>query len=404
MRVLTANKFAFHRGGLERVMFDEMRWLTEAGHEVALFSSAHPDNEPSPWSGYFAPYLELGQGAELSLAQKATAAGRMFANGAAARSFESILREFNPDVVHAHGIHRQLSPSILRPARTAGIPVVQTLHDYHHICPADVLLYRGVEVCDPRRCGTLWYGACVSGRCVRGSLAASALSAAETGWSRLRRAYESGVSRFISPSAFLAEQMRRGGWKIPVDVVPNAVTVEHQRSGVGSGFVYIGRLAAEKGIEVLLAAAEVAGIEVTVAGEGPLGHRLRMEHPEVRFTGRLGPADVARLVDGARGVVVPSRWYENAPMSVLEAMAAGVPVIASRIGGIPEQITDGVDGLLCPPGDVGALAKALRALDADEALAARIGKAAAETAVARFGSSAHVGALLASYQAAGART
>ncbi len=140
LRILVANKFWYHRGGLERVMFDEISWLEEAGHEVAHFSTQHPQNVPSPWSDYFVPYLELGEGGNLRAAQKLRAAARMFYSREAAARFTRLLLEFRPDVIHVHGIHRQLSPSVLVAAHARGIPVIQTMHDYHAFCCADVLL------------------------------------------------------------------------------------------------------------------------------------------------------------------------------------------------------------------------------------------------------------------------
>ena len=113
MRILVANKFWYRRAGLERVMFDEIGWLEDAGHEVAHFSTQHPENDASPWSDYFAPYLEIGPQTTLTPREKAIAVERMFWNTAAARRFARLLRDFRPDVVHVHGIHRQISPSIL---------------------------------------------------------------------------------------------------------------------------------------------------------------------------------------------------------------------------------------------------------------------------------------------------
>lgn len=401
MRILVANKFWYRRGGLERVMFDEVSWLQALGHEVADFSTTHPANERSEWSRYHVPYLELGQDGGLGTREKIQAVARIFWNRDAARRLGQLIADFRPDVIHVHGIHRQISSSILFVARRHRIPVVQTLHDYHHICPADTLLYGCAEVCEPRRCRR-HYTSAVSAKCVRGSVGASTISAIETSWQRLLRAYENGVARFISPSVFMAEQMKAGGWSVPVDIVPNAVAADAPRSSAGSGFVVAGRLAREKGVAVALSAAKEAGVDVTVAGEGPLGETLRGEYPHVPFTGRLSGDGIANLIRGSRAVLVPSLWYENAPMSVLEAMAAGVPVIASRLGGIPEQVTDGVNGLLVAPGDARALATAMRRLEDDPAYAMSLGQNARATVVARFSPDRHIEGVLASYRAAGA--
>ena len=401
MRILVANKFWYRRGGLERVMFDEIAWLEGAGHEVAHFAAAHPGNDASPWADYFAPYLELGLHGTLSIEEKMRAAIAMFSNREAARRFDRLIADFGPDIIHVHGIHRQLSPSILDVARRRAVPVVQTLHDCHHICPADVLRYRGGEPCQPRRCGVIWYGPCVRGRCVRGSFSASLLSASETSWQRMRRSYERGIARFISPSTFLAEQMREGAWSQPCDIIRNAVALPSADGAVGEGFCVIGRLSPEKGVVVALEAARRAGVTLTVAGEGPSGSSLRAAYPEAKFVGLLDELSAARLVGRSRAVVVPSVCLENAPMSVLEAMSAEKPVIASSIGGIPEQVLDGVDGLLVPPGDIDGFAAAMRRCAEDDSLCARLGHAARETVRQRFSPETHLEDLLVTYRAAG---
>ena len=122
MRIRVANEFWYRRGGLERVVFDEIAWPEAAGHETAHFSTRHPENDPSPWSDYFVPYLELGAHGSLTPRERASAAGRMFWNREAARRFACLLRAFRPNIVHVHGIHRQLSPSILAEARRAAVP------------------------------------------------------------------------------------------------------------------------------------------------------------------------------------------------------------------------------------------------------------------------------------------
>jgi len=399
MRVLVANKFWYHRGGLERVMFDEIAWLEGAGHTVAHFSAAHPDNEESPWSEYFAPYLEIGADSGLSAGDKARAAARMFANRDAARLFSRLVADFEPDIIHAHGIHRQLSPSILLSAARRGVPVVQTVHDFHHVCPGDVMLRGGAVACEPRRCRRLWYGPAVSNRCVRGSRFASAVSAAETSFQRTRGAYERSVRRFISPSSFLARALVEGGWRIPCDVVPNAVPLSPVGGG-GDFVLYAGRLSPEKGVEVFLKAARMAGVRAVVAGEGPLGRDLRTLFPEAVFRGRLDAVTVADLIGQSLACVVPSTCYENAPMSVLEPMAAGVPVVASRIGGIPEIVEDGVNGILLEPGNVEQLAIALVRLKNDPALAAGMGAAARRRIADHFSPEQHLSALLATYDRA----
>lgn len=382
-------------------MFDEISWLEDAGHEVAHFSTRHPLNEPSPWSDYFVPYLELGEGGDLRAAQKLRAAARLFYNREAVAQFTRLLLEFRPDVIHVHGIHRQLSWSILVAARERITPVVQTMHDYHAFCCAGVLLRSDGALCEPPLCDLSAPWAGVRHRCVRGSLALSGLAAAESFCRNSALRYGQLVTRFVSPSRFLAKQLRCAGLSSqPIDVIANAVPLQ-PASGGGSGLVFAGRLAPEKGLDVLLEAAELAGLPLTIAGDGPLMPALKDRvNGRVSLLGWVSPSRVSELFAAAAAAVVPSTWYENAPLSVLEPMACGTPVVASAIGGIPELVRDGVDGLLVEPGSVGSLAAALRALAADEKAARDMGAAARGRVREEFSPGRHIDALLHTYDLA----
>jgi glycosyltransferase involved in cell wall biosynthesis len=393
-----ANKFWYRRAGLERVMFDEIEWLEAAGHEVAHFSASHPENDESPWADYFVPYLEIGVHSTLPLRRKALAAQRMFWNRDAARRFSRLVDDFRPDILHVHGIHRHLSPSILVAARQAGLPVVQSLHDYHPICPADDLLLGGSSACEPVRCGRFNVLPCAFYQCVQHSTTKSTLAAAELLWRRWVVRIESLVDAFISPSRYLAHVVTAGGIRRrPVHVLPNAIpTPDTTRSSRGGeAFVYAGRLSREKGLPTLMRAVRLAGVRLQVAGAGPLRDSLAATAPPgVSFLGRLGGEEVDRLLAGCRAAVVPSEWAENAPMAVLEPMVLGRPVIASRMGGIPEQARDGRDGILVPAGDHLALAAALRVLADDADLADRLGRSARARATTLFDPVSHTAGLL----------
>ena len=211
---------------------------------------------------------------------------------------------------------------------------------------------------------------------------------------------ESAIHTVICPSRFMAEVLAEGGVNGPdLVVLPNAVCEPPASARAEGGpFVVAGRLTAAKGVAVALEAARLAGVPMVIAGEGPLSDSLAERFPEAKFVGLLDRDDLARLVSTATAVVVPSQWFENASMSVLETMAAGVPVIASRIGGIPEQVVDGREGLLVPPGDVDALAAAMRRLWDEPALAMAMGERARQTARERFAPAAHVDGLLGVYR------
>jgi len=336
MRILFVNKFAFNRGGQERVVFDEIAWLRERGHEAELFSTSHADNLPWAYSEHFPPYRELGAGGRPDI----QAVRAMLWNSAAERALVTVIEDYKPDVVHFHGIHRHLSPSVLAAARRARVRTVMTLHDYWPICPGNVLLRGGESVCEPHACGRL-HTAAITNRCVQDSVPRSALAAFELTWQSLSRAYTSRLDALISPSRFLRDQIVRGGFTAPrFDVVPNAVVAATATpsNAEASGLLYAGRLSPEKGLSVLIEAASKTGTRLVVAGEGP--SRTEIERlPFVEYLGMLEPERLMAARMRTVGAVVGSVWYENAPMAILESMACGRPVIATAIGGIPELCT-----------------------------------------------------------------
>ena len=218
----------------------------------------------------------------------------------------------------------------------------------------------------------------------------------------MRKQYLPFLRTVICPSQFVADVLLDGGVEGPeLVVLPNAVhTMPESVRVEGGPFVVAGRLTPEKGVAVALEAARLADVPIVVAGAGPLLDPLAALYPEARFVGLLARDELASLVSASTALVVPSQWFENASMSVLEAMAAGVPIIASRIGGLPEQITDGREGLLVPPGNADALAAAMRSLWVNPALAIVMGERARQTQRKRFAPPEHIAGLVDIYRAA----
>lgn len=400
MRVLQVNKFHWLKGGSERYYFDLQRELAARGHEVAVFASAHPSNEASPWSAFFVPHSDYQGAGPLQAWRLARA---VVDNREAAARLARLLDEFRPDVAHLHNVHHQLSPSILAPLAERGIPVVQTLHDYKWVCPAYLFHSRG-EVCT--RCGPgARFAPVLTRRCLHDSFARSAVA-----WFELTRSWRRGDARrvdaFLAPSRFLRDQVVAHG--LPAERVrhePYFLREADYRpaDAPGSVFLYAGRLSREKGLPTLFAALERApGVRLEVAGTGPLEEELRRDAAArtlpVTFLGHLGAADLHAAIRRARAVVVPSAWYENFPYAVLEALALGVPVIGAAIGGIPEMIEEGVTGRLVPPGDVAALARALEEFGAlPVARLHAMGEAARRGLVEQWGVEAGMARILALY-------
>jgi glycosyltransferase involved in cell wall biosynthesis len=257
-----------------------------------------------------------------------------------------------------------------------------TLHDYKLACPTYQFLDHGAPC---QACLDGGFRQAVRRRCKGGSLPASALCAAES-WVHRRTGAYGPVARFVCPSRFLAGRMERAGvFPDRLRVVRHFVELDTlvPKTEPGGDVVFAGRLSPEKGVDTLIAAVGRLGpgAMLQVAGEGPDGARLRALADEIApgrvvFHGRLGKADTVALLRSAGVVAVPSRWYENQPMIVLEAMALGVAVVASDMGGLPELVEPGVTGVLVPPDDDTALAEALADLLGHPDRALALGRAA----------------------------
>jgi glycosyltransferase involved in cell wall biosynthesis len=271
------------------------------------------------------------------------------------------------------------------------IPVVWTLHDYNLLCPDGSLDNRGA-VCE--RCKGSRFWQCTLRKCKRDSRSASLVATMEAEVHRLLQ-LPARVDAFIAPSAFLRDKFIEFGW--PGDKIahlpnftnlPLATKVEMPE---GRRVLYAGQLAPNKGVIALLESVrDEPGIRLDFAGSGPLRDAIetRVGSPdwhgaEVHVHGHVGADVLGDLIDAARVVAVPSEWYENGPYAVIEAFAHGRPVVASRIGGLPELVVDGVSGITVEPGSPSEIAAALRLVLDDPGLWARLAEGALRTAASR---------------------
>lgn len=402
VRVLHVNKFLHRRGGAEGYMFDVAALQGARGDVLGFWGMDHPDNQPDmPMADTFAPYVELDPppGGLAGLG----AAARMVWSPRSRTGIEQALARFEPDIVHFHNVYHQLSPSVVAAVAAADVPSVMTLHDYKLACPSYQLLAGGAPCQDCVGSGT-WHA--VVRRCKGGSLAASTLLATESGIHRALGAWDA-VDLFLSPSRFLADVVRRSGVaEGRIRVLHNVVDPAGEpAAGPGRDVVVAGRLSHEKGVDVAIRAmAQVPGEAVLhVAGDGPEAPDLRALADEVapgrvHFHGRLATGDLHELVASCVATVVPSRWHENQPLSVLESFALGVPVVSTDLGGLPELVTDGVTGRLVPAEQPAALAAALTAMICEPEAAHEMGRRCLALVAADFSASSHLAGLDAAYR------
>ena len=361
MKIIQINKFNYLRGGAEKYFLELSEKLVEAGYQVAKFCMKDHRNLEDTWSGYWPNQISFESP---TLRDKLRAPQRIIYSQSAKKALARMIKDFQPDIIHAHNIYHQLSPSILDAARQAGVPVVMTLHDYKLICPNYQLL-NGNQICEKCLTGNFWH--CWRTKCFKGSRSQSFLASLEATLHQRWQTYQRGISLFIAPSQFMANKCQAAGWpsdrfRVVINPVPELPVGQRQ---VSDYFLYVGRLSAEKGVDVLLKALAGSQYKLKIAGQGPqeqvwrqLVKDLKLTE-QVDFLGQQNRQQLAQLLDGAITLTVPSIWYENMPLNVLEALGRGCPVIASRIGGMPEVIHDQVNGWLAEPGDQYSWAKAL---------------------------------------------
>ena len=363
MRILHIHKFFNQFGGAEQYLHGLMQKQAEAGHEVHILSTRASANPPSPDARYFIHRYDFSRSEGAS---KDAAKARAFLwNREARRATERVLREVKPDIVHLHNIYHHFSTSILGPIHKSRVPCVQTLHDLKLACP-NYLMFTEGAICERCKGGRYWNPAlhhCLSTRTLP-----NVLASAEMTFTKITQAYERTVRRFICPSDFLARKMIE--WGEPAGkfvVLPNPTDLASAQAPGGGGYlICAGRLTAQKGVETLIRASMlVPSFPLRIAGTGPVEERLRHlvrteKADHITFLGFVPPTELVEIRRSAEALVFPSAGYENNPLSVLEALGDGVPVLASNIGGVPEIVQDGANGFLVRPGDVAAWSDMLR--------------------------------------------
>jgi glycosyltransferase involved in cell wall biosynthesis len=281
-----------------------------------------------------------------------------------ARGMQKRIQHFRPDLVHIHNFFPRFSPSIHIACRRAGVPVVQTLHNYRLLCPAATLHGRGA-FCEECLRKPIPWPAVVHG-CYRRSRLASLAVAHMLGFHRLLGTWNRSVSQFIALSEFSRDKFIDGGLPaFKIAVKPNFVDPDPGLGeGNGSYALFVGRLVKEKGLGTLLAAWNRLrnGMRLKIVGDGPLASDVAQAaatNPTIEWLGACDQLQVRSAMAKATVLLFPSTWYEAFPLVIAEAFAAGLPVIASRIGSMAELIADQKTGLLFAPRDAAALACAV---------------------------------------------
>lgn len=333
MRVLMVHNAYQHRGGEDTVVESEVALLRQHGHAVETYTRSNDDVDGL---------------SSVALVRQTLWSDRT------TRELERLVNTFKPDLIHAHNTFPLVSPSLYWAAARKRVPVVQTLHNFRLMCLGALYLREG-KVCEDCTGKLPWRG--VAHGCYRGSKPASAVLAGMLTLHRGLGTYQQKVARYIALNEFCRNKFIEGG--LPADRVvikPNFVDAPAAPAGPREGLLFVGRLSAEKGIGTLVEAVQkMADIRLSVAGDGPEAPRLEGLNGVTRLGSLPGPAVRAQM-ECAAALVVPSIWYENFPRTIVEAFAAGLPVIASRIGAMADIVSDGHTGLLFEPGNAVDLA------------------------------------------------
>lgn len=274
------------------------------------------------------------------------------------RAFQRLLASEKPDVAHFHNIFPQITVSAFDACREAGVPVVHTLHNFRPWC-SSATFFRAGQVCE--ECTTHGHSRAKKYACYRGSRLATAAVVRMQQKHGRDEVWATKVDRFIALTRFARDKAISLG--IPAErvvVKPNFVARSNPLLDCPRGpALLLGRLSPEKGVRVAIEAfRKLPHARLDIAGSGPDEVQLRrIAPPNVRFLGAIAPSDVGALVARCSFLVLPSVWYEMFPRVVVEAMASGVPVLASRIGGLPELVLDGITGLLFTASDSADLAE-----------------------------------------------
>lgn len=382
--VLNVSQNFFIRGGSDSYFLSLGDLLSERGNFVVPFCARSEKDLPSDWARFFPVGVDFES-------PSVSDVFRYHYSISAKRKMRELIATTRFDVAHLHIYYGKITSSILPVLKDAGIPIVQTVHDYKLICPV-YTCSRGGKPCEA--CHGKEYWRAFVHRCNRGSYLRSAISMSESYVSRWLGSIAA-IDRFVAVSRFFAEKMKANGLDSEkISVVPNFIDVVRFKSQTEAGryFVYFGRVERSKGIVTLLKAFEqLSDIPLVVIGSGEFlaeARALAAASANIQFVGFKRGSELYGLVGGAVASILPAEAYENCPISILESFALGRPVIGARIGGIPELIEDGEDGYVFEPGDVNALSQCIRTVWAQRTRN-EMGKAARQKAEQQFSADVH---------------
>lgn len=369
MNILQINNCHYRRGGADIVYLNTIQLLSDYGYEVCSFAAKGVSDEETSAKEYF---CEPSQYASSALVNRVSSVPDFFYNRKNIKLLNAIVRENKIDIAHMHTYKGSISSSVVDVLVSLGVKICLTVHDFGLLCPHNTMIDGRGKTCT--RCldsGNPLH--VIAHKCNKGKIIDSSVSALEYIFSEKVVSVSEKIDKIIAPSQFIYDLHSRDerfrnkinyicNFNPRVDVAPPSLNIK-----ANAPILFLGRLASEKGVSTLLEALRCtgfAGRRCLVAGDGPDSESLKKFRDQnelgfVEFLGHVNADVTESLIRDAYVNVVPSEWFENNPLSVIESLSLGTPVIGADIGGIPELVKPGVTGVLFESGNSKSLAGAL---------------------------------------------
>lgn len=377
MRILQVNKFYHINGGADRYFLDVINLLEKNGHDVAVFSTNDPRNKNTKWSKYFLRRITFNGISDICNILN------FIYSFEAKRKITKLLDDFRPDIVHLHNYYHHISPSIIQVIRNRNIPIVMTVHDYHLISPNYNMFHNGriCEITKPNK----FYKA-IFHKCVRESYFYSTIEVLEKYIYEFVKWEKKDIDKYIIPCDFLRDKLISTGINSSkIKLLRLFTFISANRKNKNRDYIlFFGRLSSEKGLDILINAMKyLPNISLKIIGTGLNSYVIKLKklaksQKNISFYGYLPSHILEKMIADSKFIIVPSVWNEISPLTIYESFASAKPVIASNIGGIPELVKDGYNGILFEPGNVDDLADKIDILWSNPALCQKMGRNARE--------------------------
>lgn len=352
MKILHINNQHYLKGGAHKVYFNTAKLLEDYGHKSIFFSTKDSNSVKDENDNLFPDGVDQRK---LTLLNKIKSVQKFIYNKDAYQNIQAIIKKEKPDLAHIHLFMGGLTASILEALKENKIPVVHSTHDYRLICPAYLFIDGKNKICE--RCKNGHYLHCLLNRCSENNLTQSAALTLDAYYRKYFINPINYIDRFIFVSRFSFNKHLEfnpsyiNKADVLYNFIPNFDKMKPSYNR-GSYFLFFGRLSREKGIQTLIEAAISANTQLKIVGSGPLMDTvLNYQSDLIEYLGYKEGKDLWTIVQNASFIIVPSEWYENNPLSVLEAYVNCKPVIGARIGGIPEIIDESNTGFIFDSGN-----------------------------------------------------